>query len=111
MPAFGFLVTLEARPGKEAAVAAFLREAKTLVDAEPGTLTWFGFQAGATTFCIFDAFNTEADRQVHLHGEVRAALQAHADELFDVLPTITVVDVLAAKLPADATARIHHPSP
>ena len=98
MPAFGFLVTLEARPGKEAAVAAFLREAKTLVDAEPGTLTWFGFQCGPSTFRIFDAFNSEADRQVHLHGKVGAALKTQG-ELFNVPPTITPVDVLAAKLP------------
>jgi hypothetical protein len=102
MPAFGFLVTMEARPGKEADVAEFLVAAKALVDAEPGTLTWFAFQIGPSSFRIFDAFNTEDDRQVHLDGKVRQGLEERA-ELFSVPPAITPVDVLAAKLPAPSS--------
>jgi quinol monooxygenase YgiN len=101
MPAFGILVTMEARPGKEVAVEDFLVAAKALVDAEPGTLTWFAFRSGPTSFRIFDAFETQADREVHLQGKVREALEARADELFSEPPTITPVDVLAAKLPGD----------
>ena len=98
MPAFGFFVTLEARPGTERHVAEFLAVAKALVDAEPGTLTWFAFQIGPSSFRIFDAFDTEDDRQVHLAGKVRQGLEERA-ELFSVPPAITPVDVLAAKLP------------
>jgi quinol monooxygenase YgiN len=98
LPQFGFLVTLEAHPDKVDEVAAFLVEAKSLVDAEPGTLTWFAFRVGPTSFRIFDAFDTEADRQVHLHGKVRDGLDANG-ELFSTPPTITEVDVIAAKLP------------
>jgi hypothetical protein len=98
MPPFGFLVSLEARPGKEAEIAEFLAFAKSLVDAEPGTLTWFAFQIGPSSFRIFDAFDTEDDRQVHLAGKVRQGLEGRA-ELFSVPPAITPVDVLAAKLP------------
>lgn len=96
MPTVGFLVTLTAAPGHEDDVAAFLRDAKVLVDAEPGTKYWFGFQSGPTTFGIFDAFDTEDARQVHLHGEVRKALQAHA-AIFDPQPSITPVDLLHVK--------------
>jgi quinol monooxygenase YgiN len=99
MPAFGFLVELEARPGKEEDVAQFLIDAKALVDEEPGTLTWFSFRLGPTSFRIFDAFENEGDREAHLQGKVRDGLVARGAELFAVPPTITPVDVLAAKLP------------
>jgi quinol monooxygenase YgiN len=99
MPHFGFLVTLEAKPGCEDDVAEFLVHAKDLVDDEPGTLIWLGFRSGPTSFGIYDAFKTEDDRQVHLHGKVRDELVARAEELFGVPPVITPVDVLACKWP------------
>jgi hypothetical protein len=34
-------VPLQAKPGKEADVAEFLKSALPLVEEEPGTLTWF----------------------------------------------------------------------
>ncbi|WP_413803732.1 putative quinol monooxygenase [Streptomyces iranensis] len=99
MPAYGFLVEFEARPGKEEEVTQFLVDAKTLVDAEPGTLAWFSFRVGPQSFRIFDAFETEDDREAHLRGKVRDGIIARGDELFSVPPEITPVDVLAAKLP------------
>ncbi|MFB2598705.1 putative quinol monooxygenase [Herbiconiux sp. P17] len=105
MPAYGFFVEFEARPGQEEAVTEFLVEAKALVDAEPGTLTWFSFRSGPTSFRIFDAFETEDDRETHLNGEVRKAIERRGDELFAVPPTITPVDVIASKLPAALTER------
>lgn len=99
MPAYGFFVEFEARPGREEDVARFLADAKTLVDAEPGTLTWFGFRLGPSSFRIFDAFETEEDRETHLRGKVRQRIEALGDEVFAVPPVITPVEVLAAKLP------------
>jgi quinol monooxygenase YgiN len=93
------LVRLEAKPGKEADVADFLRSALPLVQAEPDTTAWFGIQLGPTTFGIFDAFPNEAGRQAHLAGKVAKALNERGDELFAGPPTIEKVDVLAAKLP------------
>jgi quinol monooxygenase YgiN len=99
MPAYGFFVEFEAQVGKEDDVAKFLIDAKTLVDAEPGTLAWFAFRTGPTSFRIFDAFETEDDREAHSQGKVRDAIVARASELFSAPPTISPVDVLAAKLP------------
>ncbi|WP_028934062.1 putative quinol monooxygenase [Pseudonocardia spinosispora] len=99
MPSLGFLVELEAQQGKEDLVAEFLSEAKLLVDAEPGTVAWFAFRTGPTSFRIFDVFDTEDDRQTHLHGEVRKALEKRGGELFGAPPVITPVDVVAVKLP------------
>jgi quinol monooxygenase YgiN len=92
------LVRLEAKPGKEAAVADFIRSGLPLVLAEPATTAWFGIQLGPSTFGIFDAFPDESGRQAHLAGKVAAALKARADELFADPPAIEQVDVLAAKL-------------
>lgn len=91
------LVRLEAKPGKEDAVAEFLRGGLAIVAEEPATVAWFALRIGPSTFGIFDAFPDEAGRQAHLSGRVAAALMAHAGELLSTAPVIEKVDVLAAK--------------
>ncbi len=98
MNKFGLLATLQARPGKEADVEAFLKSAVPLVEAETGTTTWFAFKIGSATFGIFDTFKDEEGRTAHIGGEVAKALFAHADELFVTSPKIEKVDILAEKL-------------
>jgi quinol monooxygenase YgiN len=93
------LVTLEAKPGKEADVAKFLEGGLAIVEAEPATTAWFAIRMGKSTFGIFDAFPDEAGRKAHLAGRVAAALMANAATLLAVPPKIEQVDVLAAKLP------------
>lgn len=93
------LVRLEAKTGKEAEVADFLRGGLAIVEDEPDTIAWFALQLGPSTFGIFDAFPDDAGRQAHLSGRLAAALMARASELFSQPPTIEQVDVLAAKLP------------
>lgn len=46
MVKLAFLVRLEAKPGKEADVEAFLRSGLPLVEQEPGTTTWYGIKLG-----------------------------------------------------------------
>jgi quinol monooxygenase YgiN len=93
-------VRLEAKPGKEDEVAAFLSGALPLAEAEPATTTWFALRFGPSTFGIFDAFPDENGRQAHLSGPIAAALMAKASELLSVSPVIERVELLAAKLPA-----------
>jgi len=93
------LVRLEARPGREADVAALLREGRNLVLDEPGTPYWFATQLGPHTFGIFDAFGGDPDRQAHLSGKLAQALLARAPELLAAEPVIEPIDVIAAKLP------------
>jgi quinol monooxygenase YgiN len=93
------LVKLEAKPGKEAEIDAFLRSALPLVLEEPATTAWFAIRMGPTMFGIVDAFPDDAGRQAHLSGKVAAALMANAPELLATPPSIEKVDVLAAKLP------------
>ncbi len=92
-------VRLEAKPGKEAEVENFIKNAVPLVEAETATSAWFGIRLGPSTFGIFDTFPDESGRNAHLNGRVAAALMAKASDLFVTAPSIEKVDVLAAKLP------------
>jgi quinol monooxygenase YgiN len=91
------LARLEAKPGKEQALADFLASALPLAQAEAGTVTWFALKLGAHTFGIFDTFADDHGRQAHLNGEIAKALFAKADELLAQPPAIEMVDILAAK--------------
>lgn len=91
---------LEAKPGKEKDVAAFLNQGLALANQEATTLLWFALRIGPTTFAIFDTFADEAGRQRHLNGPIAQALMAKAAELFAGAPVIEPLEVLGAKLPA-----------
>lgn len=101
MVTVALLVTLEAKPGKEADVENFLKGGLSIVQEEPETTAWFAIRMGSSTFGIFDAFPDEAGRQAHLAGRVAAALLAQAPDLLAQPPSIQQVAVLAAKLPGD----------
>lgn len=92
------LVRLEAKPGKEAAVAKFLEGGLPIVEQEPATITWYAIKLGPSTFGIFDTFPDDTGRQAHLAGRVAAALMAQAPELLVIPPVIEKVEILAAKL-------------
>jgi quinol monooxygenase YgiN len=99
MVTVGLFVRLEAKPGKENDVAAFLSQGLELANQETTTPLWFALRLGASTFAIFDAFADESGRQNHLNGPIAAALMARASELFASPPSIERADVLGAKLP------------
>lgn len=92
-------VRMEAKPGKENDVEAFLLGGRPLVMEEPATIAWFGVKLGPSSYAIFDVFPDDAGRQAHLSGKVAAALMAQAPELFAQPPSIEKIDVLAFKLP------------
>jgi quinol monooxygenase YgiN len=96
MEAIGLLVTLDARPGKEADAEAFLKSAQPLALNENGTLKWYAIKLGPGKFGIFDTFANEGGRNAHLSGEIAKALGARANELFATPPQITKVEILAS---------------
>lgn len=93
------LVRLEALPGREDDVRAFLEQGLSIVRGEPGTVRWFGLRFGPSAFGIFDAFPDEEGRQAHLSGQVATALGEQTGVLF-AEPTIEQLDVVAEKSPA-----------
>jgi quinol monooxygenase YgiN len=95
----GLYVRLEAKPGKESAVAEFLAGALPLAQEELGTTTWFAVKFGPSTFAVFDSFADETGRQAHLTGKIAAALMANAGALLASPPNIEKWEALAVKLP------------
>ena len=96
MEAIGLLVTLEARPGKEADAETFLKSAQLLALNENGTLKWYAIKLGPGKFGIFDTFANEGGRNAHLSGDIAKALGARANELFATPPQIEKVEILAS---------------
>jgi quinol monooxygenase YgiN len=96
---FALYVPLQAKPDKENEVADLLHSAVPLLNAEPGTISWFAIQEGPSRFAIFDTFD-EAGRDAHLNGKVAAALmeKAKSGGLFVGTPEIHKLGILADKL-------------
>ena len=101
MTKLALYVPLKAKPGKEQALADFLKSALPLVNAEAGTRTWYAIQEGPSSFAIFDTFDDEAGRDAHLKGKVAAALmeRAKAGDLFAQPPEIFKLEIIAHKTP------------
>lgn len=97
MEKVGLWVMLKAKSGMEGELAEFLKSAVPLVEAEPGTLSWYALQIGPSTFGIFDTFESDTGRDAHLSGKVAAALVAKAPELLAEAPSIQKIDLLAVK--------------
>ena len=96
-PACCLHVSLKARDEREEEVAEFLVGAQPMVEAEPGTLSWYALRMGSDSFTIIDFFVDEAARDAHLAGPVAEALTARAEELFALAPIIRRGEVLASK--------------
>ena len=93
----GLFVRLEAKPGKEQAVADFLIDGLELTNRETTMPIWFALQLSPSTFGVFDAFASEEDRQAHLAGNMAKALMSRVDEMLAKPPSVERLDVLAMK--------------
>lgn len=93
----GILALLEAKPGKGDDLADFLRSGREIAAREEGTVTWYAFKVGDSTYGIFDTFESEEARQAHLNGEIPQALGQVAPDLLASDPDIRPVEILAVK--------------
>jgi quinol monooxygenase YgiN len=98
MDTHAILALLEAKPGKEKELEAFLKSAQPLAAAEPATTTWYAVKLGPARFGIFDTFPNDAGRQAHLSGPIAKALMAKADELLAKAPQLEMLEILASKI-------------
>src|SRR5436190_9713256 len=94
----GLFARLEAKPGKEADVEAFLKQGLQLANEETTTPLWFALRLGPSTFAVFDAFHDESGRQTHLDGSIAKALMAYAPDLLAVPPSIEKTEILGSKV-------------
>ena len=93
----GLFVRLNAKPGKEKAVADFLAAGLELTNQEATTPIWFALKLSPTTFGVFDAFVNDEDRQAHLAGNMAKALLSRVEELLASPPSVEPLDVLGMK--------------
>lgn len=94
----GLFIRLEAKPGREKDVAAFLAQGLQMAQQEKTTPLWFSLRLGPTTFAVFDAFNDEAGRQAHLTGPIAKALMANVPDMLSAPIAIEKTEVLGTKL-------------
>jgi len=94
---YALFARLEAKPGKEREVADLLNAGLALANQEATTPIWFALKLSASTFGVFDAFESEAGRQAHLQGPIAQALMAKADQLFARPLSIEPIEVLGLK--------------
>ena len=104
MLSLGLFVRIEAKPGKEKDVAAFLKQGVEMANQEKTTPLWFALRLGPTTFGVFDAFHDESGRQAHLNGPIAKALMASIPTLLAAPPSIEKTEVLGAKISQEARA-------
>src|SRR4030095_961838 len=104
MLSLGLFVRLEAKPGKEQEVAAFLMQGLQMANQEATTALWFALRLGPSTFGVFDAFGDEAGPQAHLNGPIAKALMAQATRLLAAPPSIERTEVLGAKVAPTAVS-------
>jgi quinol monooxygenase YgiN len=97
MEKLAILALLDAKPGKEAEVEAFLKSALPMAQAEAGTVSWYALKLSPSRFGIFDTFADQSGRDAHLSGDIAKALFAKAEELFAKPPAIDQPEILAAK--------------
>lgn len=97
MARFALFVPLEAKPGKEEDLAAFLKQGEAMSRDETGTISWYAVRFGPSSFGIFDTFDDEAGRQAHLTGDIAAALMANAETLLAVAPDIRQAEIIGEK--------------
>ena len=88
---------LEAKPGKEKEVEAFLKSAQPLAERERETISWCAIKMGPGKYGIFDTFADENGRNAHLNGEIAKALFAKAKDLLAKPPEISKPEILAVK--------------
>ena len=94
---FGVLALLEAKGDKGEELQSFLQQGREIAAGEPGTVTWYAFKLGESTYGIFDTFETEDARDAHVNGEIPKALASVGPELLAADPDIQLIDVVAVK--------------
>jgi hypothetical protein len=76
----------------------FLQEALSAVQKQSGTMAWYAFRLGPTTFGVFDVFPNEESRQANFADGAERAKEKDSSTVEDTF-VIEKFNVLGTKLP------------
>jgi quinol monooxygenase YgiN len=97
----GVLANLEARLGMDGELEALIGATAPIVEKESGTAAWLAVRYGRHEYGVFDAFDDEDGRRLHLAGEAADGLRRRAKPLLTLDPDVALLDVIAEKVPED----------
>src|SRR5258708_2007690 len=98
MVTVGVLARFEAKPGNEAVAESCHQEALSAVQKQSGTMAWYAFRLGSTTFGVFDVFPNEESRQANFDDGAARVKEKDSGMIEDTF-VIEKFDVLGTKLP------------
>jgi quinol monooxygenase YgiN len=100
MPSRALLIRLQAQPGMDEELQAFLNAAQVSVRQEAGARAWYALRFGRGEYGVFEAFADDSQCEAQLRGPVSLALMQEADNaLLAQQPQFQRLDLLASKLP------------
>ncbi len=94
----GFLIRYEVKSGKVAVAESYLQEALSAVQKQSGTMAWYAFRLGPTTFGVFDVFPNEESRQANFDDGAARVKEKDSGIIEDTF-VIEKFDVLGTRLP------------
>lgn len=92
----GVLLSFRAQKHNEVDVEQFLRDARPVVQDEPGTPAWFALRWPRGRYGILALFANHGDRFSHITGHVPRELARHALTFLGGMPAMDMLDVLAS---------------
>jgi quinol monooxygenase YgiN len=93
--------TITVLPGQEAAAERVFEQSREILDAEPGTTSFFAVRIDETTYGVFDTFVDQAALDAHIAGgSGQDAIGALVGTVFAGPPQITNAVVVARNPPA-----------
>jgi len=96
--------TLKVIPGQQAEAEKFFAQSREIMDAEPGTTSFFALKIDDETYGIFDTFVDQAALEAHVNGRSgKNAVFALVGKIFAGPPTITKSQVLQRCEPKPAS--------
>jgi quinol monooxygenase YgiN len=87
--------TITVLPGRQAEAERFFARSRAILDAEPGTTSFFVVRIDDETYGVFDTFADRAALEAHIEGgSGRDAVYAQVGTLFAAPPAITNATVV-----------------
>ena len=97
MQKFAFFARLNAMPGKEKELEAFIEQGDRHTKTDVDIVHSFSMKEANGVYCLFDIFETEAARANHLRGPAAEMLASVSESLLREAPVIHLLEIVRQK--------------